>query len=56
MGGEVVEDERVPLTQLRTEHVLEINREDFGIDRAFDQKGSGDAFMAQSRDEGGTLQ
>lgn len=55
VGGEVIEDERVTFAQLRTEHVLEINREDLGIDRTFDQKGSGDAFMAQSRDKGGTL-
>ena len=55
MGGEVVEDERVALAQLWTEHLLQINRENLGIDRAFDQKGCFDAFMAQGRNEGGTL-
>jgi hypothetical protein len=55
VGGEVVEDERVALAQLRTEHLLQISRENLGIDGAFDQKGSFDAFMAQSCNEGGTL-
>jgi len=55
VGGEVVEDERVPLAQLRTEHPFQINREHLGIDGAFNQKGSFDAFMAQRRKEGGTL-
>jgi len=55
MGGEVVEDERVTLTQLWTEHLLQINRENLGIDRAFDQKGSFDAFMAQGCNKSGTL-
>ena len=55
VGGEVVEDERVARAQLRTEHLLKISRENLGIDGAFDQKGSFDAFMAQGRNEGGTL-
>jgi len=55
MGGEVVEDERVTLAQLGTEHLLQINRENLGIDRAFDQKGRFDAFMAQGRNKSGTL-
>ena len=55
MGGEVVEDQRVTLAQLWTEHLLQINRENLGIDRAFDQKGRFDAFMAQGRNESGTL-
>ena len=55
MGGEVVEDERVTLAQLWTEHLLKINREHLGIDGAFDQKGSLDAVMAQGRNEGGAL-
>jgi len=55
MGGEVVEDERVTLAQLWTEHLLQINRENLGIDRAFDQKGRFDAFMAQGRNKSGTL-
>ncbi len=55
MGGEVVEDERVALAQLWTEHLLQINRENLGIDGAFDQKGRFDAFMAQGRNESGTL-
>jgi hypothetical protein len=55
MGGEVVEDERVTLAQLWTEHLLQINRKNLGIDRAFDQKGRFDAFMAQGRNKSGTL-
>ena len=53
--GEIVEDERIALAQLRTEHLLKISREHLGIDSPFDQKGRFDAFMAQSRNEGGTL-
>jgi hypothetical protein len=53
--GEVVEDKRVARAQLRTEHLLKIDREDLGIHRPFHQKRGGDAFLAQSRDEGGTL-
>src|ERR1035441_7253919 len=45
VSGEVVEDERVALAQLRTEHLLKISREHLGIDGAFDQKGSLDAVM-----------
>ena len=37
------------------EHLLEIDREDLGIDGAIDQKGGLDAFMAQGRNKGGTL-
>jgi len=55
VGGEVVEDERVPLAQLRTQHPFQINREHLGIDGAFNQKGGFDIFMAQRRKEGGTL-
>ena len=55
VGGEIVEDERIAMAQLRTEHPLQINREHLGIDGTFDQKGRFDAFMAQGRNEGGTL-
>src|ERR1039457_6406922 len=55
VGGEIVEDERIALAQLRTEHLLQISRENLGIDGAFDQKGSFDAFMAQGRNKGGAL-
>ena|SRR5208283_182742 len=55
VGGEIVEDERVARAQLRTEHLLQISRENLGIDGAFDQKGSFDAFMAQGRNKGGAL-
>jgi len=55
VGGEVVEDERIALAQLRTEHLLKISRENLGIDGTFDQKRSFDAFMAQGRNEGGAL-
>ena len=55
VGREVVEDERVARAQLRTEHLLQINRKNLGIDRAFDQKGRFDAFMTQGRNKSGTL-
>ena len=55
VGGKVVENEGVALAQLRTEHLLEIDRKDLGIDRAFDPKGGLDAFVAQGRNEGGAL-
>ena len=55
VGGEMVEDERVAFAQLRTEHLLQISRENLGIDSTFNQKGRFDAFMAQGRNEGGTL-
>ncbi|MGA9777473.1 MAG: hypothetical protein WBS33_04315 [Verrucomicrobiia bacterium] len=55
VGGKVVEDERVTRAQLRTEHLLQINREDLGIDGAFDQKGSFDPVLAQGRNESGAL-
>src|SRR5271154_6601478 len=43
MGGEVVQDQRVALAQLWTEHVLKISCEDIRIDGPVDQKGSFDA-------------
>lgn len=55
VGGEVVEDERVARAQLWPEHLLQISREDLGIDGTFDQKGGFDAFMTQGRNEGGAL-
>jgi hypothetical protein len=55
MGGEVVEDERIALLQVRTEHLLKIDREDLGIHGSFHQEGGVDAFVAQGRQEGGTL-
>jgi hypothetical protein len=55
VGGEVVENERVARAQFRTEHLLQISRENLGIDGAFDQKGRFDAFMAQGRNECGAL-
>jgi hypothetical protein len=55
MGGEVVEDQRVALAQLGTEHLLKISGEDIRIDGSIDQKGGFDAIVAQGRDEGGTL-
>src|ERR1035441_345508 len=55
VGGEVVEDDRIALAQMWTKHLLKISRENLGIDGAFDQTGSFDAFMAQGRNESGTL-
>jgi hypothetical protein len=55
VGGEVVEDERAALAQLRTERLLKIGREDIGIDWSFDQERGFDAFVAQGRNEGGGL-
>lgn len=34
--GKVVEDDRIAGKQLRTEHLLQINREDLGIDGSLD--------------------
>ena len=36
VGGKVVEDDRIAGTQLRTEHPLQINSEDLGIDGSLD--------------------
>ena len=55
MGGEVVEDERIALAQVRTEHLVKIDREDLRIHRSFHQEGGVDAFVAQGGKEGGTL-
>jgi len=55
VGGEVVEDERVALAQLGTEHLLKISRKNLGINGAFDQKGSFNTVMAQGCNESGTL-
>ena len=55
VGGEVVEDECVARVQLWAEHLLQISRENIGIDGTFDQKGGFDAFMTQGRNEGGAL-
>ena len=55
VGGEVVEDERVARPQLGAKHLLQVSRENLGIDGPCDQKGSFDAFMAQGRNEGGAL-
>lgn len=55
MGREVVKDEGVARSQLRTEHLLEIDRKDLGIDGPFDQERGGDAFLAQGRNKGGAL-
>jgi hypothetical protein len=55
VGGEVVEDEGVAGAQLGTEHRLKIGREHLGIDWAFDQEGSFDAFLAQGCNESGAL-
>lgn len=52
MGGKVVEDDDVARSQFGTGDVLEMSGEDVGIDRAFDEKGSGDALHAQGRNEG----
>jgi hypothetical protein len=51
----VIDHERVARAQLGTEHPLKIGPEHLGIDWAFDQEGSFDAFMAQGRNESGAL-
>jgi hypothetical protein len=55
VGGEVVEDEGVTRAQLGTEHLLQISCENLGIDGALDQERGFDTFMAQGRNESGTL-
>ena len=51
VGGEIVEDDDVPLPQLRTEHLPEVNGKDLGVDRSFDQKRCADALGPQGGDE-----
>src|SRR5580692_12232132 len=53
--GQIVQDERVARMQARPEHLLEINREDLGIDRSVHQKRGFHLFVAQGHNEGGTL-
>ena len=53
--GQVIEDERVTLAQLWTQHLFQIGGKDLRIHRSFHQKGGGNAFMAQGRNERGTL-
>lgn len=53
--GQIVQDERVARMQARPEHLLEINREDLGIDRTVHQKRGFHLFVTQGRNEGRTL-
>jgi hypothetical protein len=53
--GQIVQNERIALMQARREHLLEINRENLCIDRSVHQKRCFNLFVAQGRNEGGTL-
>ena len=55
VGGEVIQDQCVTRTQLGAEHVLQVSGEGVGVNRPFDQKGSGHTLMAQGGEEGGAL-
>jgi len=53
--GQIVQNERVARLQAGPEHLLEINDEDLRIDRSVHQKRGCNLFLAQGRNEGGTL-
>ncbi len=55
MGGEVIEDDDISGVKLRTQDVLKVSGEHFGIDGPFDEERSSDAIMAQSRQKSGAL-
>lgn len=55
MGGEVVENDDVALPEFGTENLLEVGREDVGVDGPFDQEWCLDTLRAQGGDEGGGL-
>lgn len=55
MGGKIVEDDDVAFLEFGTENLLEVGREDVGVDRPFDQERSLDALSTQGGDEGGGL-
>ena len=55
VSGEVVQNQRIALTQLRTKHLLQIHRENLGIDGTFNPKWGFDAFMAQGCNKSGSL-
>jgi hypothetical protein len=55
MSGKVVENQGVTLVQARTKDVLQVSREDLGINRAFHQKRGFNALVAQSGQKGGSL-
>jgi len=52
---QIVQNERVAWLQARAEHLLEINREDCGIDGSVDQKRGCNLFVAQGGNEGRAL-
>jgi hypothetical protein len=55
MGGEVVKNNHVVFAQFGTEDVLQVGGKDVGVDRPFDKEGGRDAFITQSRNEGGSV-
>ena len=55
VGGQIVQNQCVSRLQAGQEHLLEIDQEDLGVDRAIDQKRGGDLFLTQRRQKGGTL-
>ena len=54
VGGQVVQDECISPLQVRTEDFLQIDREDFGIDRPIHQKRGRETFVAEGGNKGGT--
>lgn len=55
MSRQVVEHHDVAAVKFGTKHLLQIGGEDFGINRAFDQKGCGDTLSPQRGNESGAL-
>ena len=54
VGGQVVQDEGVTPLQVRTEDLLQIDREDFGIDRSIHQKRGRETFVPEGGNKRGT--
>ena len=55
MRRQIVQNERIAWLQARAEPLLEINREDCGIDWSVDQKRGCNLFVAQGGNEGRAL-
>jgi len=53
--GEVVQNQRIAFTQLRTKPLLQIHRENLGIDGTFNPKWGFEAFLAQGGNQSGSL-
>lgn len=52
MACQIVEDHDVSLGQGRGQFILDVEREEFAVDRTIDDPRRGDSVVAQGRDEG----